>query len=217
MKRIILLMGALTLCLAALAPQSSAEAGARVFRFRNGAQIADAVFSRTDGNLVTNVMITAIEGFNQSPPTEPTPTPALIVSVMIWQYDTKCPPEEGCPLTLDANGFTETPDFRFNRNLSSADLKATVMMTDMVFGRSFPLGIELSWIGIGETRRNFGSRRFREPGIIITTTGQNYLRLAEVSGSVIDLYTNFDFASQATALAFLERAFGNEIRIEIGR
>src|SRR3989337_2871733 len=49
MKRIILLMGALTLCLAALAPQSSAEAGARVFRFRNGAQIADAVFSRTDG------------------------------------------------------------------------------------------------------------------------------------------------------------------------
>ena len=162
-------------------------------------------------------MITAIEGFNQSPPTEPTPTPTLIVSVMIWQYDTRCPPEEGCPLILDANGFTQTPDFRFNRHLSSADLKATVPMTDLASGRSFSLEVDLSWIGIGETRYHAGTFGFRESGIIFRTTGNNYFRLAEVSGSVIDLETNFDFASQTTVLAFFERGFGNEIVIEIGR
>ena len=44
MKRILLILGALTLCLAALAPQSSAGAAAQVFRFRGGAQIASATF-----------------------------------------------------------------------------------------------------------------------------------------------------------------------------
>jgi len=217
MKRILLLIGVLTLCLTALAPQSSVEAAAQVLHIRGSDQVASATFSRIEGTLVTSTTIVAIHGIQRALPEEPNPTPYLSAVVMISQHDTAtCQPED-CPITMFADGFTETPDFRFNRNLSSADLKATVMMTDMVFGRSFPLGIELSWIGIGETRRNFGSRRFREPGIIITTTGQNYLRLAEVSGSVIDLSTNFDFASQATALAFLERAFGNEIRIEIGR
>jgi len=216
MKRILYLLGALALCLTTLAPQSSAGAAAQVFRFRGGSQIASATFSRAEGTLVTTAMIVAIEGLNQSPPVEPTPTPSLIVGVVIFQYDTTCPPEEGCEFTMNANGFTEAPMFQFNRDLSSAALKATVMMTDMVSGRAFPLEVDLSWIGVGETRRNFGSRRFREPGIIITTTGQNYFRWAEVSGSVMDLDTNFDFAAQTTALAFLERAFGNEIIIEIG-
>ena len=218
MKRIFLLLGALTLCLAALAPQSSAEAAARVFRFRGGSQIAFAMFSREDGTLVTNATIAAIQGFNQSPPTEPKPAPTLITGVVIWQYDTTCPPEEGCPFTVDADGFTEAPEFQFDRDLSSATLKATVMMTDTASGRSFPLAIDLRWIGIGETLHTVG-RPFmiREPGIIITITGNNYRRMAEVSGSVIDLDTNFDFASQTTVLAELERASGNEIRIEIGR
>jgi len=217
MKRILYLLGVLALCLTVLAPQSSAEAAAQVFHFRGGSQIAFATFSRTDGTLVTTAMIVAIEGFNQSPPREPTPTPSLIAGVVIFQYDTTCPPEEGCDFTMNANGFTEAPMFQFNRDLSSAALKATVTMTDMVSGRSFPLEVDLSWIGIGETRRNFGSRRFREPGVIAITTGQNYLRSAEVSGSVIDVDTNFDFASQTTVFAELERAFGNEIVIEIGR
>ena len=218
MKRIFLLMGALTLCVAALTPQSNVEAAAQVFRFRGGSQIAFATFSRVDGTLVTNAMITAIEGFNQSPPTEPKPTPTLIAGVVIFQYDTTCPPEEGCPFTVDANGFTETPEFQFNRDLSSAALKATVTMTDMVSGRSFPLEVDLNWIGIGDTLRNIGSPfKIREPGIIITITGNNYRRMAEVSGSVIDLDTNFDFSSQTTVFAELERASGNEIRVEFGR
>ena len=217
MKRMLFLLGALTLCLTALAPQSSARAAAQVFRFRGGGQIASATFSRTDGTLVTNTMIVAIEGFNQSPPREPTPTPSLIAGVVIFQYDTTCPPEEGCDFTMNANGFTETPVFQFNRDLSSAVLKATVTMTDMVSGRSFPLEVDLSWIGIGETRHHAGSFGFRELGIIFRTTGNNYFRWAEVSGSVIDVDANFDFASQTSASAFLERAFGNEIVIEIGR
>jgi len=217
MKRILFLLGALTLCLAALTPQSSAEAAAQVFRFRGGNQIASATFSRTDGTLVTNAMTVAFDGFNQSPPTEPMPTPSLIAGVVIFQYDTTCPPEEGCPFTVDANGFTETPEFQFNRDLSSADLKATVMMTDMVSGRSFPLEVDLNWIGTGETLHTVDNPfKIREPGILITITGNNYRRMAEVSGSVIDLDTNFDFASQTTVLAELERASGNEIRIEIG-
>ena len=42
-------------------------------------------------------------------------------------------------------------------------------------------------------------------------------KLYDISGSVIDMDTDFDFASQTTALAFLERASGNEIRVEFGR
>lgn len=163
-------------------------------------------------------MITAIKGFNQSPPTEPTPTPTPIAGFVIWRYDTTCLPEEGCPFTMDANGSTETPEFQFIRDLSSATLKATVTMTDMVSRRSFLLAVDLNWIGIGETLRNIGSQfKIREPGIIITITGNNYRRMAEVSGSVIDLDTNFDFASQAIVLAELEWASGNEIRVEFGR
>jgi len=217
MKRILLVLGALILCLTALAPQSSAEAAAQVFRFRGGSQIASATFSHTEGTFVTTAMIIAIEGFNQSPPREPTRTPYLTAGVVIFQYDTTtCQPED-CPFTMNADGFTDAPVFQFNRDLSSATLKATVTMTDLVSARSFPLEVDLSWIGIGETRHHAGSFGFRESGIIFRTTGNNYFRWAEVSGSVIDLDTNFDFATQTTALAFLERAFGNEIVIEIGR
>ena len=162
-------------------------------------------------------MIVAFDGFNQSPPNVPTPVPYIITVVMIWQYDTTCPPEEGCSVTMDASGFTEAPVFQFSRDLSSAVLKTTVMMTDTVSGRSFPLAVDLSWIGIGETRHHAGTFMIREPGIIFKTTGNNYFRWAEVSGSVIDLDTDFDFASQTTMSAFLERASGNEIRVEFGR
>lgn len=218
MKRIFLILGALALCLAAFAPQSSAEAAAQVFHFRSRARIAFATFSRTDGTLVTNTTIVVIDGLNQSPPTEPKPAPSLISGVVILQYDTTCPPEEGCEFTMNANGFTETPEFQFDRKLSSATLKATVPMTDMVSGRSFPLDVNLNWVGIGETLHTVGNPfKIREPGIIITITGNNYRRLAEVSGSVIDLDTGFDFTSQATQFAELERASGNEIVIEIGR
>jgi len=217
MKRILYLLGALTLCLTALAPQSSAEAAAQVLHIRGSDQVAFATFSRTEGTLVTSTTIVAIHGSQRALPEEPNPTSYLNAAVMIFQHDTANCQLEDCPITMFADGFTETPVFQFNRDLSSAALKMTVTMTDMVSGRSFPLEVDLSWIGIGETRRNFGSRRFREPGIIITTTGQDYFRLAEVSGSVIDLDTNFDFASQTTVFAFLERAFGNEIVIEIGR
>ena len=217
MKRILLMLGVLTLCLAVLAPRSNVGAAAQVFHFRDSVQIAFATFSRIDGTLVTNAMIVAFDGFNQSPPTEPTPTHSLIADVVIFQYDTTCPPEEGYPFTMDANGFTEMPVFQFSRDLSSAELKATVMMTDTVSGRSFPLEVDLSWIGVGETRHHAGTFTIREPGIIFKTTGNNYIRWAEVSGSVIDLDTDFGFASQTTVLAELEQASGNEIRVEFGR
>ena len=42
-------------------------------------------------------------------------------------------------------------------------------------------------------------------------------KLYDISGSVIDEDTDFGFASQTTVLAELERAFGNEIRVEFGR
>ena len=42
-------------------------------------------------------------------------------------------------------------------------------------------------------------------------------KLYDISGSVIDVDTDFYFSSQTTVLAELERASGNEIRIEIGR
>ena len=218
MKRILSILGVLALFLTVFAPQSSADAAAQVFHFRGGSQIAFATFSRTDGTLVTDTTIVVIDGFNQSPPNEPTPTPFLVAAVVIFQYDTTCPPEEGCDFTMNANGFTETPDFQFDRKLASAELWATVPMTDRVSGRSFPLEVNLNWIGTGETLHTVGNPfKIREPGILITITGNNYRRSAEVSGSVIDLDTGFDFVSQATMFAELERASGNEIVIEIGR
>lgn len=217
MQQILSILGALALCLAPFAPQSSAEAAARVFRFRGGGHIASATFSHTEGTLVTITDIFTIEGFNQAPPSEPTRSPTLLTGVVITQFDTTCPPEEGCPLTMDTFGFTEALMFQFDRKLSFADVEARVMMTDLVSGRRFPLAIDLNWIGIGETRHVGGSHRLGEPGVcIFITTGQNYFRLAEVSGSVIDLDTGFNFTLQAEAFAFLERASGNEIRVDLG-
>ncbi|HEX6291614.1 MAG TPA: hypothetical protein VFZ66_20690 [Herpetosiphonaceae bacterium] len=216
MKRIVLMLGALALYLTSVVPATNAAA--QVHIYRGSDQLALATFQRTDGTIVTYATILANDGYYQSPPQEPTPTPFPYVTVAIFQYDTTCPPwQAGCSVTMYANGFTQATVFQTSHDLSSAVLNATVTMTDEVTGRSFPLAIDLRWTGYGDTLRNVGSPfKIREPGIIVTITGNDYRRRADVAGSVVDLNTGVDFTAQADVYAELERASGNTIMVQLG-
>jgi hypothetical protein len=208
----------LIVAVAGLAPAQAAQAASQVFLYRDSTKMALASFSQTSGAIVTQVVVMAADGHAQGPPANPKPFVLSYATATILQYATACPPwQDGCTALLFAEGYTEVPRFDVGSTLSGAELNATIPMIDLITGRSFSVAVALAWSGMGDVSRVVGSpTHIREPGMIITITGNDWRRLASVTGSVIDTTQQIDYAAMAETHGELERSSGTNILVEMG-
>ena len=218
MRNVFFIAMLLIVAVSSLASVPAVEAASQVYLYRDSSKMAVASFSQESDAIVTQVVVMAADGQAQGPPANPKPFVLSYATVTILQYATTCPPwQEGCAPLLFAEGYTEISVFDVSQNLTGAELKATIPMIDLITGRSFPVAVSLAWNGTGDVSRVVGSpTHIREPGMIITITGNDRRRLADVSGSVIDTTQQIDYAAMAQIHGELERSSGTDILVQMG-
>jgi hypothetical protein len=187
MRTRLLLVVSLAVALLALAVPARA-AGAETLHLSFDGLTADASFNSQDpsGCVGTFASVTADDGHFRTGtgPLEKAATATIVVS----QFD-------DCTQTLlvAAEGFAVLApgQFQIDGKLTAATLTATIEVLDDVSGASFPVDVNLSWTGVGET---FSSKdRFHQtfPGFKVLKRFDGTARGANSSGTVSDGTTNF--------------------------
>jgi hypothetical protein len=187
MRTRMLLVVSLALVLLALALPARA-AGAETLHLSFDGLTADASFDSQDpsGCVGTFASVTADDGHFRTGTgrLEKASTATIVVS----QFD-------DCTGTLlfAAEGFAVLApgEFQIDDKLTAATLTATIEVFDFVSGASFPLDVNVSWIGVGDP---FTSKdRFHQtfPGFKVLKRFDGTARTASASGTVSDGTTNF--------------------------
>jgi hypothetical protein len=185
MRTRLLAIVSLAFVLMALAlPARAAPAETLHFSFQG--QTADAFFSSTEGCVVTDVGVFAVDGRVKTGPGRP--AVESTASVFISQFDF-------CTQTqlLAADGFAVLApgEFQIAADLTSATLTATIEVFDFVSGTSFPVDVNVSWSGSGDTFREKQHFHFTAPGFKANFRMDGTFREATAAGTVTDGTTNF--------------------------
>ena len=185
MKTTIKLLAIFALMLTTFLQHSSASA-TEVERFT--VQGVGAVFTNTQGCILTNVNVQAYEAVNQFPPENKITT--RIVYLIIDQFDT-CTNTQ--LLYAEGNAPVAKKDFRLAGNLDSATLNTTVALVDLQSGATFDVFVNLTWTAIGPLTRsgNNNNNQNHSPECKIHARYKDTYRPAEASGTVSDGTTNF--------------------------
>lgn len=186
MRTRLLAVATLTLVLLGLALPARA-AGAETLHVQFQGQTAQAEFSTTQGCVQTLVYVLATDGRFKTDPGSP--QAASGGEVYLSQFDV-------CTQTqlVDAFGFAVlAPDeYRIDEQFTTATLTATVEVSDVASGASFPVHVGVRWTGFGDTfSRDERYRRQEAPGVWVNFHQDGTFRQATASGSVSDGTTNF--------------------------
>lgn len=185
MRTRLLAVVSLAFILLALAPPARA-AGAETLHFSFRGQTADAFFSSTQGCVVTDVGVFAADGRIKTGPGGP--EVASMAATFISQFDV-------CTQTqlLAADGFAELApgEFQIDAELTAATLTATIEVFDFVSGTSFPVDVDVSWTGFGDTFTVKDRFHQRAPGFKANFRFDGTFRDATAAGTVTDGTTNF--------------------------
>jgi hypothetical protein len=190
-KTLVLSLSATAALALAEQPASAADTSRLQFRGRDATTSSETVDGT--GCRSTSLYIQATE-FAQRVPGDPTLAGGPFVGVFLRQQDNCDIDACGNPRTLlDANGFFPLPAgaLAIEKNLGSARLHTTVLVTDFVSGSELPLTIDLTWTATGP--RSMQEQHFvdvlSDQRIVNSSIG--FSRSASASGTVTDGQTNF--------------------------
>lgn len=167
------------------APQPAWATSGVHFRFTG--QFAEASLYGSDEStcVVTEVYLAAVDGRIKQ---AREPEAASEAFVFISQFD-------GCreELLLSAIGFARLtePEFTIDRRLGRAKLEATIQVEDSVSGTSFPVMVNLSWLGTSDPDRVKDRLQVRTPGWRLKVRYDGTFRLGQASGVIANGDTNF--------------------------
>ena len=185
LRRIALIVLALGMVLSLSVTPVAAKT--ETFHFSFKGQFAEAIFSTFDetGCIETSVYVAGQEG-KVKQAGRPAVDSTVVVNILQFNH---CTGE----YLLDAFGFeTLAPgDFVIDRKINQATLATTVLVGDFVSGASFPVDINVSWMGVGETSTTKDHEKVNEPGFKLNYRFIGTFRLAEASGTVSGMGTNF--------------------------
>ncbi len=185
MRTRLLAVVSLAFVLMALALPARA-AGAETLHFSFQGQTADAFFSSTQACVVTDVGVFAVDGRVKTGPGRP--AVESTASIFISQFDV-C---TGTQL-LAADGFAVLApgEFQIEEQLTAATLTATIEVFDFVSGTSFPVDVNVSWTGFGDTFTIKERFHQRSPGFRANFRMDGTFREATAAGTVTDGTTNY--------------------------
>jgi len=182
---------------AALAPSSAATAAdGKVTVVNLRGPLVNASFSTTDPNgcVTTDVFVSANGGTDQHLPGT---THFAVASVQIYQYD-------ACTDTTlrDAAGLADTlatGAFQVSNQIDQASLHTTILASDLVSGASFPVTVDVDWVGISDIVRDHSNTNELYPGCHIINRWKGSGRDAVATGTVSDGTTNLAPAPSESA------------------
>jgi hypothetical protein len=183
----LLAVASLTVLVLALAlPAGAAPAETLHFSFKG--RLAEAFFSSTDasGCVLTEVYVAADDGRVKIDPGGAEAESAAVI--FISQFDTCTGTQLGA---AEGTALLAPGAFQIDKELTAATLSATIEVFDSVSDTSFPVQVNVSWTGVGDTTREKQRSHLTAPGFksIIRVDGTS--REATASGTVTDGTTNF--------------------------
>jgi len=185
MKRLFLI---LALALTALTATSvSRAAGASTLHFSFKGQFAEAAFDSVDSSGCVETFV-FVQGVNGTVKETGHPAVSSMAFVVIDQFDI-CTGTE----TLFAVGEATLAagEFQIDKMLRTATLSATIEVSDVVSGTSFPVDISVSWTGVGATTTQKDHVQIRGPDFKVNFRFTGTFRDATALGTVSDGTTNF--------------------------
>jgi hypothetical protein len=190
MKTFLKSLTSLILVFSALAPNAIASAGNdKTLTVNLRGPSVNAFFSNTDpsGCVTTEVFVSASGGTDQQLPGRG--SPIGVGGVNIYKYDS-------CSDTvlLYAAGLNESlpaGDFQVSRQLDWASLHTTIPVTDILYGNSFDVNVDVNWTGTSDIFRDHSNTNEIYPGCHILNRWKGSGRNADASGTVSDGVTNF--------------------------
>jgi hypothetical protein len=195
----------LMLIVTALISSTSARAGEN---FVAHGSAAGAFFSSTNGNIVSEVRVGALKGYQHIPPDFK--AALLEMAVGLYQYDrTICPSGTECPAPiLLANGLIvlrapnpgllANDSFEVRGDLEAATLHTTMQAWEEVSQSWIDVDIALTWSAIGDRMRDDAKSISKFlPGCLFVFDEAITSRQASAVGSVVALGTNFTPESSA--------------------
>ena len=197
----------------ALLALPSAALAADVYRFRDSGASASFSTLSDDGCIATYANIFAGENVARSTQnangTSPAPGSSSGTGIGIFQYDQ-------CSNTVirDASGWSllSDQDFQMSHRLDGATLTATIEVYDYVSDTTFPVTVDLAWIGDGDITRGNNSYHYQSPGHIMNGHFNGTFRDATASGTISDGTTNF--AAEASEYGSLYSAKSGSVSID---
>lgn len=180
----------LVLGLSTLAPYSIASAGSdKTLTVNLRGPSVNAFFSDTDpsGCITTEVFVAASGGIDQQLPGQG--SPIGVGSVSIYKYDS-CT-DTTLLYAVGLNESLEAGDFQVSKQLDWASLHTTINVTDVIYGNSFDVDVNVDWTGTSDIIRNHSNTNEIYPGCHILNRWKGSYRNADASGIVSDGLTNF--------------------------
>jgi hypothetical protein len=183
-KRLLAVVSLAFVLMALTLPARAAPAETLHFSFTGLS--AEAFFSSTEGCVVTDVGVFAMEGRVKTGPGRPAVESAA--ATFVSQFDV-C---TGTQL-LAADGFAVLApgEFQIDEQLTAATLTATIEVFDFVSGASFPVDVSVSWTGFGDTFSVKDRFHLKAPGFKVNSRFDGTFREATAAGTVTDGTTNF--------------------------
>jgi hypothetical protein len=204
-RRIALIVLVLGLALSVTVTPAAAKTETLHFRFQG--QSAFASFSTFDetGCIHTFVRLFAQDGRVKQ---DGRPEVESMAIVNISQVN-DCTYE----FLLLAIGFTAlAPDeFVIDKKLNQATLTTTIVVEDTIISMTFPVDINVTWTGIGETSTVKEHFQIKEPGLKENFRFMGISRGAQASGTVTGLGTNF--TPEPTTIANMRAETSGDVTI----
>jgi hypothetical protein len=118
------------------------------------------------------------------------------ISLAIGRYNT-CTNET---LAL-ATGFARLDGavIQVTKHLDTASLQGTVNVTDMFTGATFPVMLDVTWTGVGNTTYIRQRTQIAKPGFTLNSNGSMAVRSADAAGTVTAPWGNATSAPAYTA------------------
>jgi hypothetical protein len=207
MRTRLLLVVSLAMVLLALALPARA-AGAETLHLSFAGQTADATFFSTDpsGCVSTEVFLLVTDGRSRDGTGQP--EVASTALIIVSQADL-CTRTE--LVAADGTAVLAPGQFQIDGQLTAASLTATIEVFDFVSGASFPVDVNVSWTGVGETASAKVRLHQTFPGFKVNQRTDRTFREATATGTVSDGTTNF--TPEPTASAELASVKQGEVDI----
>jgi hypothetical protein len=187
MRTRLLLVVSLAVVLTALAVPARA-AGAETLHLSFDGLTAEATFASTDpsGCVRTEAFVFTDDGHFRTGPGQLEKGSTATVAVSKFDVCTDT-------ILLAADGFAVLApgQFQIDNKLTTASLTATIEVFDFVSGTFFPVSINVSWTGVGETISVKDRRHETFPGFKVLKRFDGTSRQAAAAGTVSDGTTNF--------------------------
>lgn len=183
-----LLAALAALALLLVAGVSPAHAQVQTWHFKFKGLDAFAVYSTVDssGCVYTDVLLYGVDGRVKFGPGKPDAESAAVA--IVDRYDA-CADKE----LLGAFGYaTLTPgQFQIDSQLNEASLTATIELYDYVSDTSFPVSVDMDWVGHGDKVTVKDHFQMKSSGFKLNYKFSGTFRESTTAGAVSDGTTNF--------------------------